>query len=311
MKSLSILLPLLAATSSNALIVPREDELDLRTVPTKAGYVTTFFDDFNQAPGSPPSSSNWIIDLGTSYPGGAPKWGNNELETYTNEYRNLHVTHEQTLAITPRVDKTGAWTSGRIETARSDFAAAVGGKLYVEGRIKLGSAPASQQQGIWPAFWALGAEFRGVYTNWPDASEWDFMENLNGQSTIYSTLHCGTAPGGPCNEYNGIGNGGLAFTRTGWHTYGFQVDRSMVGTGKTGTWKDETLTWFLDGKSIFSVKGAQINDEATWTKIAHQGHFLLLNVAVGGYWPGYPNAQTIDGQKVQMEVDYVGVWNSA
>lgn len=313
MKHLSILMPLLASTFTAALIVPRDDEHehDARAVSVKYGYVTTFFDDFNQPPGSPPSSSNWIIDLGTSYPGGAPKWGNNELETYTSDYRNLHVTHEQTLALTPQfANKTQSWTSARIETARSDFAAKPGEKLYIEGRIKLGSAPAAQQQGIWPAFWALGAEFRGVYTNWPDASEWDFMENLNGQATVYQTLHCGTAPGGPCNEYNGIGNGGVAFSRQGFHTYGFEVDRTMVAAGKTGTWMNETLTWYVDGKAVLSVKGAQINDEPTWAKIAHQGHFLLLNVAVGGYWPGYPNAQTLDGQKVQMEVDYVGVWNS-
>jgi beta-glucanase (GH16 family) len=309
MKSLSLLLPLLAATSSSALILPRDVGLDSRASSSKPGYTTTFFDDFTGAPGSAPSPSNWIIDLGTSYPGGAPKWGNNELETYTNAYGNLHVTHQQTLAIAPLL-KNGAWTSGRIETQRSDFAAASGGKQYVEARIKLGSAPAAQQQGIWPAFWALGAEFRGVYTNWPDASEWDFLENLNGQSTVYSTLHCGTAPGGPCNEYNGIGNGGVAFARSGFHVYGFQVDRSMVGAGKTGTWQQETLTWYLDGKSVLSINGAKIGDQNTWTKIAHQGHFLLLNVAVGGNWPGYPNAQTVDGQAVQMEVDYVGVWNA-
>lgn len=258
MKSLSLLLLLLAATSSNALITRRMEELSSRASSTKAGYTTTFFDDFTGSPGSLPSSSNWIIDLGTSYPGGAPKWGNNELETYTNKYGNLHITHQQTLAITPQIDKTGAWTSSRIETARSDFAAAAGGKLYVEGRIKLGSASASQQQGIWPAFWALGAEFRGVYTNWPDASEWDFMENINGQSTVFATLHCGTAPGGPCNEYNGIGNGGVTISRSGFHVYGFLVDRSMVGTGMTGTWKDETITWYLDGKSVLSIKGSQI-----------------------------------------------------
>lgn len=309
MKNFSLLLPLLAATFSSNLITPEDVDLDKRFSSAKSGYTTTFFDHFTGAAGSLPSSSNWIIDLGTSYPGGAPHWGNNELEIYTNDYGNLHVTQQHTLALTPQLSK-GVWTSARIETQRSDFAAASGGKLYVEAGIKLDGAPASQQQGIWPAFWALGAEFRGNYTNWPSCSEWDIMENLNGQSTVYSTLHCGTAPGGPCNEYNGIGNGGVSFSRSGFHIYGFQVDRSMVGTGKTGTWQQEMLTWFLDGKSVLSITGAQIGDQNTWTQIAHQGHFLLLNVAVGGNWPGYPNSQTADGQAVQMEVEYVGVWNA-
>lgn len=307
MKTFSLLLPLLAATSSNALILPRDVGLETRAL-SKPGYTNTFFDDFTGPVGSLPSSSNWIIDLGTSYPGGAPKWGNNELETYTKDYNNLHVTQQHTLVIVPQL-KNGDWTSGRIETRRSNFAAASGGKLYVEAKIKLGSAPTSEQQGIWPAFWALGAEFRGHYTDWPGASEWDFMENLNGQSQVYSSLHCGTSPGGPCDEDNGIGDV-VPIWRSNFHVYGFEVDRSMVGPGKKGTWKQETLTWYVDGKSVLSINGARIGDENTWTTIAHQGHFLLLNVAVGGNWPGYPNSHTASGESVQMEVDYVGVWNA-
>jgi beta-glucanase (GH16 family) len=291
-------------------VAPRDDELEVRASSVKPGFVTTFWDDFKQAPDSLPSADRWIIDLGTSYPGGAPNWGNGELETYTNSTKNVHITHGQNLALTPLKDAQGAWTSGRIETVRSDFAALPGGRLFVEAKINLGGAPAATQQGIWPAFWALGSSFRTTYTDWPGASEWDFMENLNGQSTVYSTLHCGTAPGGVCNEWAGIGNGGVAFNRAGWHVYGFQVDRSMVGAGKAGTWRNETLTWFLDGKIVLTISGATVNDEPNWDKIAHQGHFLLLNVAVGGYWPGYPNAQTVDGRSVQMEADYVGVWNS-
>jgi len=127
---------------------------------------------------------------------------------------------------------------------------------------------------------------------------------------MYSTAHCGYAPGGPCNEYNGLGSGGVSFSRGVFHTVGFIVDRSMVGYGKTGTWKDETLSWYLDGTKIFTVEGATIGDATTWDKLAHQGHFLLLNVAVGGNWPGAPNSAAIGGASVGMEIDYVGVWNS-
>lgn len=176
---------------------------------SRPGYYLTFFDSFTGNPDTLPSSNKWIIDLGTSYPGGAARWGNDEYETYTDSTANIHLTNASTLLITPLLSAAATWTSGRIETQRCDFAAGQGGKLYIEARIKLGGAPASEQQGIWSAFWALGSSFRGNYTNWPMASEWDFMEVVNGLPTMYETLHCGYAPGGPCDENDGIGSGGV------------------------------------------------------------------------------------------------------
>ncbi|MCJ1357642.1 MAG: hypothetical protein MMC33_007638 [Icmadophila ericetorum] len=299
MKSLSLISTLAAAATASPLLTR---QLEARAI-VKPGFTAIFLDQFTGTAGSLPSSSNWIIDQGTQYPGGAPQWGNNELETYTASTSNLQITKSGTLYIIPQKNTTG-WTSGRIETQRSDFACAMGKKMLVEASIKLGAAPVAEQQGIWPAFWALGSSFRGNYTNWPAATEWDFLEAVNGASTIYSTAHCGTAPGGPCNEYNGLGDGGIAFTRSVFHTVTFQIDRSMTGPGTKGTWKNETLMWFLDGKSVFSITGAQVGDQNTWAALAHDAHFLLLNVAVGGSWPGNPNSQTIGGVTVGMEVDY-------
>ena len=310
MKSFILLLIVAAASSTNGLtLFPSLHPRQTVTTPglTKSGFTAIFLDTFTGTVGTLPSSSNWLFDFGTSYPGGPAKWGNAESETYTNASTNIQITRQNTLIITPRLSR-GVWTSARIETVRSDFAAAAGSQLYVEARIKLGNAAASQQQGIWPAFWALGSSFRGNYTNWPAASEWDFLEAVNGGSTMYSTIHCGVAPGGPCNEYNGIGSGGVAFSRGAFHTVGFLVDRSMCGAGSTSTWANETLNWYLDGTKVFTVSGQQVGDEKTWTALAHNGHFLLLNVAVGGNWPGAPNSKTIDGLTVGMEIDYVGVW---
>ncbi|KAK0120052.1 hypothetical protein ONS95_011465 [Cadophora gregata] len=284
--------------------------LDARTTQRliKPGFSITFIDTFHGVPGTIPSSDNWIFDIGTSYPGGAERWGNHEYQSYTDSPDNVRLTHRDTLMISPRL-KHGQWTSARIETQRKDFVAAPGGKLFVESRLKVGDNPEAQSKGIWPAFWALGESFRGNFTNWPSASEWDFLEVLNGQNKIYSTIHCGTAPGGPCNEYNGIGNGGVPFTRGVWNTVGFQVDRTASGKGN-GTWVDESLSWFLNGEKVLTVKGSTVGDEPTWAKLAHEGHFLLFNVAVGGWWPGFPNDQTKDGTGAGLEVDYVGVWNS-
>ncbi|PSN73958.1 concanavalin A-like lectin/glucanase [Corynespora cassiicola Philippines] len=277
------------------------------------GYKLTWADEFRRTRGlQSPSSSNWIFDIGTSYPGGAPNWGNNEAQYYTDSPENVHISKRNTLVITPRKSKNGTWTSARIETHRKDFAAAPGGKLYIESRIKTGCADSKFQQGIWNAFWALGEEFRGNYTYWPMASEWDFLEVLNGLPLTYGTLHCGVAPGGPCEEFNGLGNGGSPWSKCQWHTVGFEVDRTTNSSSyEPASWRDEKLRWYIDGVQTHEVAGSRVNDSSVWEAVAHKGHFLLLNVAVGGNWPGQPNATTIDGPKVEMEVDYVRVWNSA
>ncbi|KAB8213116.1 concanavalin A-like lectin/glucanase domain-containing protein [Aspergillus novoparasiticus] len=268
-------------------------------------YQLTWHDEFNHRPACHlPASERWIADIGHSYPGGAPAWGNNETQKYTTSPANIRVTPSGTLTLTPRLSSNGSWTSARIETQRSDFAATPGGKLYIESRLRTGCAHPYEQQGIWAAFWALGAEFRGNHTNWPAASEWDFVEVVNGLPKVYNTVHCGILPGGPCNETNGLGNGGVGWSICEWHTVGFEVDRAV------DVWYKERLKWYLDGEQVFELPASRINSSAIWDAIAHKGHFLLLNVAVGGYWPGQPNATTADGEDVQMEVDYVRIWNT-
>ncbi|KAL4763579.1 glycoside hydrolase family 16 protein [Aspergillus foveolatus] len=305
---------------------------DSGIVPPILGYTLTWHDEFSSSSLSSsdsdsrhlPSSSVWLFDTGTSYSGGAPAWGNNELQSYTTSPRNIRITPQNTLQIIPLFsggnNSTGAegqWTSARIETRTTSFAAASGGKLYIESRLRTGCAPSSQQKGIWPAFWALGESFRKNPTNWPMASEWDIMEVINGEHTVYNTLHCGvdSNEGGPCNEYNGLGNGGVSWSGCDWHVVGFEVDRSGAsllgaGSGEGQGWQEETLTWFLDGEQVHRVSGADVGHEDVWRTIAHKGHFLLLNVAVGGNWPGYPDENTVDGEEVAMEVDYVRVWNA-
>ena len=94
------------------------------------GYSLTFLDTFTGSKFTLPSSENWIIDAGTQYPGGAPRWGNNEFEIYTNSTWNIHINADNQLAIIPRL-VDGVWTSGRIESQRSDFQAKEGGRLYI------------------------------------------------------------------------------------------------------------------------------------------------------------------------------------
>ena len=101
--------------------------------------------------------------------------------------------------------RLGSWTSARIETQRTDFKPPAGGVLRIEGRIQMPNVTGAAALGYWPAFWALGSPYRGNYQNWPGIGEFDIMENVNGINSVWGVLHCGVAPGGPCNEFNGIG----------------------------------------------------------------------------------------------------------
>lgn len=99
---------------------------------------TLFLDDFSGSKGSLPDNASWILDTGTSYPGGPPQWGTGEVETYSDKPRYVHQTGEGHLKIIPRL-VNGTWTSARIETQQMDFAAPKHGKLRVEASL---SAPA-------------------------------------------------------------------------------------------------------------------------------------------------------------------------
>src|ERR671916_647644 len=105
--------------------------------PPPAGWSLVWSDDFTGANNTLPSSANWIIDTGTSYPGGPPQWGTGEIQTYTNSTSNLRQDGNGNLVITPIRNGSGQWTSARIETQRANFKPPAGGELRIEGRIQM------------------------------------------------------------------------------------------------------------------------------------------------------------------------------
>ena len=260
------------------------------------GWKTEWSDDFAGPAGVRPSAANWLTDTGTSYPGGAAAWGTGEVESFTKDPANVALDGHGHLRITAIRDGNGAWTSGRLETTRTNFQPAPGQTLRIEARIK---AP-NGGQGYWPAFWMLGKDFRGTYTNWPRVGEIDVFENIGReQATVHGTFHCGVTPGGPCDETNGIGGAysipnGSALS-AGFHMYGIEWARSG---------KHDEIRWYIDGHQYFTVHAADV-DPTTWTNATRHGFFLLLNLAVGGTWPGAPNASTRSG--AAMLVDSVSV----
>ncbi|MFJ8605543.1 glycoside hydrolase family 16 protein [Streptomyces shenzhenensis] len=270
-----------------------------------SGWTQVFLDDFNGAAGSGVNTSDWQYATGTSYPGGAANWGTGEIETMTSSTNNVALDGNGNLLITPRRDAAGNWTSGRIETNRTDFQPPAGGKLRVESRIQLPNVTGDAAKGYWPAFWMLGAPFRGNYWNWPSVGELDIMENVQGLNTSWATIHCGTSPGGPCNETTGIG-GSTSCTGTtcqaGFHTYRMEWDRST---------SPEEIRYYLDGVNFHTVRANQV-DATTWSNATDHGFFIILNVAMGGGFPGAfgggPDGGTDPNHP--MVVDYVQVLQS-
>ena len=263
-------------------------------------------DEFN---GSGGVSNDWIYDTGTGYGcvGCPANWGTGEVETMSNSTSNVFQENGNLniRAIHNGSNPTTGWTSGRIETSRTDFQPPPGGAMAIEASLQQPNVNTTNGLGYWPAFWMLGAPFRGNYLNWPSIGEIDIMETINGRSSVFATLHCGTTPGGPCNETTGKGSGeqACAGCQTSFHSYRMEFDRSV---------SPEEIRWYLDGIKLFSVNSNQV-DATTWSNATNHGFFIILDLAIGGGFPaafgGGPSSSTVSGGT--MLVDYVRVYYSS
>lgn len=217
-------------------------------------------------------SSNWTAEIGT----GSNGWGNNELQYYTNRTENLQVTGGN-LVITARKENYGGknYTSARIKSqGLRNFTY---GKI--EARIKLPTG-----QGLWPAFWMLGSNFSTA--GWPYCGEIDIMERVNTNSFVNGTVHW------DANGYASYGRESGYIDFSGYHVYSVE-------------WDSNYIRWFVDGVQFneFYIANGTGNTEEF-----QRPHFILLNLAVGGNWPGSPNSQTPFPS--QMLVDYVRVYQA-
>jgi beta-glucanase (GH16 family) len=240
-------------------------------------------DEFNGPSGSAVDSTKWVFDIGGS------GWGNNELEYYTNSTRNASMDGNGNLVITaiketlPR--KNRCWygqcqySSARIKT-KMKFEQSYG---RFEARIQV-----PYGQGLWPAFWMLGNNIDAV--SWPNCGEIDIMENIGREpSTVHGTIH---GPG-----YSGANGIGAAYVLpSGAFSDGFHVFAVE--------WEPNAIRWYVDGNLYQSRTPADLPGGAVW--IFDHPFFMLLNVAVGGFWPGSPDATTTFPQR--MYVDYVRVY---
>ena len=266
-------------------------------------WTPVWSDGFAGAAGTAPSSANWITDTGTAYPGGPANWGTGEVETMTNSTNNVHLDGNGHLDITA-LNNGGNWTSGRVETQRSDFAAPAGGQLMISASIQQPNP--GNGLGYWPVFRAIGAGYRGNVGAWPSVGEADIMEDVNGRSQSSETVHCGTAPGGNCNEYNGMtsGLGTCPGCQTGYHTYAEIIDRSVT---------DEQIRFYVDNQQVWVVRESQVGI-STWQAAVDHGFFVTLDLAIGGSYPNTvcgctsPGAQTSSGGT--LSVGSLGVYQT-
>ncbi|KAI1205528.1 glycoside hydrolase family 16 protein [Annulohypoxylon truncatum] len=257
--------------------------------PGYSGWTNVWAETFDGAAGASVNTGNWNIITGLQV--------NDEVQTYTTSNQNLQLSGGATVQIVPRKDaSTGAWTSARIESTYT-FAPVAGSQTMAEAMIRFGTNPQANKQGIWPAFWMLGASIRSG-TAWPECGEIDVMETVNGILTGHGTIHCDVYPNGACDEPNGIG-GPVTLPDDSWHTWRAVWDR------RASVWTGETLTWYLDGNQFFQVSGSTVGSQSVWNTLAADPVYFILNVAVGGDWPGPPNDSTLDGYGSMMEVAYV------
>jgi beta-glucanase (GH16 family) len=249
-----------------------------QTQPTN--WHLTWSDEFNDPNGSPPDPRKWNIVTG------GKGFGNNELETYTARLANAQQKDGNLVITAQKEDLTGPdgvprhYTSARLNT-RNHFAQRYG---RFEARIQL---PVGK--GIWPAFWLLGDDHET--NHWPNCGEIDILETIGAPDTMYSTIH---GPGysgskGPSTKYDLPPGQQLD---NAFHLY--EVE-----------WSPENIKFFLDDHLIVERTPDDLPLGTKW--VYDHPFYVLLNLAVGGNWPGDPDDTTKFPQ--QMLVDYVRVYS--
>jgi beta-glucanase (GH16 family) len=246
--------------------------------------VLIWSDEFNQAENSAPDSTKWTFDLG----GGG--WGNDELETYTNSRDNSYIasdpaaTDGRVLVIQAVKAADSSYKSARLKT-QGLFNVNYG---RVEARLKT-----SDGDGLWPAFWMLGTNITGV--GWPTCGEIDIMEILGrNPGKLYGTLH---GPG-----YSGAHGIGNTFTLPGGASFSDAYHEFAV------EWSPDRIIWTVDGTVYHTVTPENLPSGTSWV-FNNSPFFIILDFAVGGLFPGSPDATT--PFPATYRIDYVRVYGLA
>ena len=245
-----------------------------------AVWTLVWSDEFDGPNGSAVNSSKWSFDIG------GKGWGNKELETYTSRAANSHLANgrlvikalKETLAGSDGI--TRHYTSARLIT-KNKFSQAYG---RFEARIRI-----PYGQGIWPAFWLLGDNIDAAH--WPNCGEIDIMENIGKEpSIIHGTFH---GPG-----YSSASGVTAAHTLPAGQKFSDDFHTFAV------EWEPNVIRFYVDQSLYKTRTPSDLPTGASW--VFDHPFFIILNVAVGGGWPGNPDSTTVFPQ--QMLVDYVRVY---
>ena len=244
-----------------------------------AQWTLVWSDEFDAANGSTPDPAKWAFDTGGS------GWGNNELEYYTNHPQNAQIQNGNLVITAVRESYTGPdgvtrnYTSARLKT-QGKFDQAYG---RFEARIKIPSG-----QGVWPAFWMLGSNI--ALAPWPACGEVDIMENIGKEpATVHGTIH---GPG-----YSGSQGIGSPYSLPSGN---FSDDFHVFAV----EWEPNAIRFYVDNNLYATRSPADLPPGKTW--VYDHPFFVILNLAIGGDWPGNPDKTTVLPQK--MLVDYVRVY---
>lgn len=238
--------------------------------PTPSPWILVWSDEFASETLNP---QNWLFDKG------AGGWGNNELQYYSNRPENIRI-EDGVLIIEARNEEYMAWeyTSARIKTHYL--------QSWTYGRIEARMKLPVGGKGVWPAFWMLGDNI--ATARWPNCGEIDIMENIGNPTVIYGSVH---GPG-----YSG----GNAITKSFVSAVDLSADFHIYAV----EWEADEIRWYVDDQLYHTLRREQVPGE--W--VFDHPFFLILNLAVGGNWPGYPDETTIFPQ--QLLVDYVRVYQA-
>jgi beta-glucanase (GH16 family) len=226
-------------------------------------------DEFDGPAGTAADGSKWTYDTG-------PNWYNGELQDYTSGTANASLDGSGNLVIEARKEAVQGrqYTSARLKTE--------GKKTFTYGRFE-SRMKLPYGQGMWPAFWLLGGN------NWPNTGEIDIMENLGREPSIaHGTMH---GPG-----YSGAAGPTASFTLPGGAAFSDDFHIFAI------EWETNAIRWYVDD-SLYSTKTPADIQGNTW--VFDHGFFIILNLAIGGDWPGAPDDTTVFPQ--QMLIDYVHV----